>query len=315
MVKVYYDNRTEAEKLQKMTKNKTAVALGQFDSMHIGHTEIISKVVKYAKDNEMVSLVHIFENNPIEVIKGEKIRSVNTLEKRLEILEGLGVDIVCVARFDTEYMNIEYKDFVSLYLRDMFNAAIVLVGYNYRFGKGGVGTSERLREECEKYGIGVNVVPGIEQDGEVVSSTRIKEKLAMGDAEGAANMLGRYFSVKGEVVRGNQIGGKMLGFPTANIEMPGEIVMPKFGVYATRTRVGNEIYKSITNIGSKPTIENGTFCIETHIDGDFGELYGEIVEVEFCKFLRDIKKFDSLDGLRKQLERDKQNMVQKGREE
>ncbi len=305
-----YNLKTDAEKLRNVTSNtKTAVALGQFDSMHIGHTEIIANVVKYARENGLKSLIHIFENNPIEVITGDKVLSVNSLEKRLEILKELDVDIVCIAQFDADYMNIEYKDFVSVYLRDMFNSSLVSVGYNYRFGKGGVGDAELLREECAKYNIRVTVMPGVKQDGEVVSSTRVKEKLAEGDAEGAKKMLGKYFSVKGEVVRGNQIGGKLLGFPTANVELPQGMAMPKFGVYVTRTRVGDKIYKSITNIGSKPTVENGNFCIETHIDGAFDQLYGEVVEIEFCKFLRDIKKFDSLDKLREQLEKDKQNMV------
>lgn len=305
-----YNLKTDAEKLQNATINtKTAVALGQFDSMHIGHTEIIANVVKYAKENGLKSLVHIFENNPLEVVKGEKIQSVNSLEKRLEILKDLDVDIVCITQFDADYMNIEYKDFVSIYLRDMFNAALVSVGYNYRFGKGGIGDAALLTEECSKYNICVTVMPGVKRDGEVVSSTRVKEKLAEGDAEGAKKMLGRYFSVKGEVVRGNQIGGKLLGFPTANIELPQGMALPKFGVYATRTRVRDKIYKSVTNIGSKPTVENGSFCIETHIDGVFDQLYGEIVEIEFCKFMRDIKKFDSLDKLREQLKKDKQYMV------
>ncbi len=304
-----YNLKTDAEKLQKTTQStKTAIALGQFDAMHIGHSAIIKSVVRHARENGLFSLVHIFDNNPIEAIRGEKIPSINTLEKRLEILRSIGVDIVCIAHFDAEYMNIKYKDFVSLYLHKIFGASLVSVGYNYRFGKGGVGDAQALKNECKKHAIDVTVMPQIELSGEVVSSTLIREKLTQGDVEDVAKMLGRYFSIRGEVVYGNQIGGERLGFPTANIEIPDEVILPKPGVYITRTRVGDKMYRSITNLGLKPTVEKDIKCIETHIDGVFGSLYGEVIEVEFCAFLRDTKKFDSLDALSEQLKKDKKMM-------
>ncbi len=309
MVEVYYDNKIDAEKLKNdISDTRTAVALGQFDAIHKGHTEIISWATEYAKEHNLKSLVYMFENNPQEVISGRSVPAVNTMEKRLELLKRLGVDMVFVEKFDKEYMDIPYTEFVQKYLRDRFNAEAVGVGYNYSFGKGGLGNTTLLARECEKCGINTMVVPKVEVDGEAVSSTAIRERISRGDVDGAAKMLGRCFSIKGEVVKGRQIGGRYLGFPTANIEIPQETILPKTGVYACRTRVGNLVYRSITNVGAKPTVGDEQASIETHIDGTFGELYGQVIEVEFCRFLRDIKKFESLDALAEQLKKDKENM-------
>lgn len=309
MVKVYFDNKTDREKLKNdIGDSRTAIALGQFDAIHKGHMEIISRVVNHAKENNMKSLVYMLENNPQEVISGKVIPLVNTVEKRLEILESLGVDMVVLEKFDRDYMSIPYTEFVCEYLYKKLNAGFVSVGYNYRFGKGGLGNTDLLTRECKRCGIGTAVVPKVEVDGEAVSSTAIREKVSGGDLSGTEKMLGRSFSVKGEVVRGNQIGGRYLGFPTANIELPTEIIQPKLGVYASRTRVGGRTYKSITNIGAKPTVGDTGVSIETHIDGNFGELYGQIIEVELCRYIRDIKKFENLDALAEQLKKDKEKM-------
>lgn len=284
----------------------TAIALGQFDSMHIGHIEIIKSVIENAKVKGLTSLVYMFINDPDEVIFGKCAGAVNSFEKRLEILKDLGVDAVAAQRFDKELMELDCGRFAKDYLYEKFGARYVAAGFNYRFGKGGRGGTEILRSECGKFGIEVNAVPEVRLDGEAVSSTIIREKIIGGDVAAAARMMGRYFSVKGIVVEGNKIGGKLLGFPTANMNIPTDCIFPKFGVYISAVKIDGKYYSAITNIGGKPTVENDYQCIETHIDGSFGELYGREIEVEFCDYIRGITKFNSLEALAEQLKNDKE---------
>ncbi len=284
---------------------KTAVALGQFDAMHIGHTAIIGRTVEYAKENSLKSLVFMFENDPLEVICGREPMAVNSLQKRTEILRELGVDIVVIKKFDRGFMELEGIDFIDEYLVRRFNAGFVAAGFNYKFGKGAGGSTDLLKAECGARGIEVCILPEITLDDKTVSTTRIKSEISDGNVDKAAKLMGRYYSVDGTVKEGNRLGKKVLGFPTANIEIPTGRVVPAFGVYIAVVRLGGERYPAICNIGEKPTVENNYLCIEAHIDGEFGELYGKDIEVEFCKFIRKTQRFDSLEKLAEQLAADK----------
>lgn len=283
----------------------TAVALGRFDAMHLGHIAIIQRAVEYARENAIKSLVYIFVNDPLEVISGKKIKAVNSLEKRLEILESLGVDIVVADDFGPELMSVSCDGFVDNCLKDRFGARFAVAGFNYRFGAGGSGDINTLKELCGKRGIQVCVVPEVTVSGSQVSSTIIRRKIADGDVSGAAELLSRYYSISGKVVRGNRLGSRKLGFPTANIVLPDDLVVPKFGVYISRTKVDGNLYPSITNVGGKPTVDESSLCIETYIDAEFGELYGKDIEVEFCEYIRGISKFDGMTALAAQLCRDR----------
>lgn len=303
-MQVYLGNGTELN----IAETKTAVALGNFDAMHIGHIGIIQNAVDYAKENGIKSLVYMFSDSPAEFITGKKIPAVNSMEKRLEILQNCGVDIVVAEEFGSEIMNMSCENFADKYLKDRFNAAYVAVGYNYRFGKGGAGDAEMLKKLCAKRGIEACAIPEIKVNGKTVSSTVIRKLIADGNPAEVAELMGRFYSISGKVVRGNGIGKKALGFPTANIPLPKDSPVPKFGVYVSRTFVDGSSYPSITNIGGKPTIEENTTLIETHIDGDFPDLYGINIEIEICDFIRDIIKFEGKDALIIQLEKDKKHM-------
>lgn len=294
--------------LTKMDGLKTAVALGGFDAMHLGHTEIIKKVVNYAKDNQIKSLVYMFSNNPAEVITGKNISAVNSLEKRIDILKNLGVDIVVSQKFDLTIMNMSCEDFADNFLKRLFGARFVVAGYNYSFGKDGSGDINILKRLCDERKIKLYAMPEITVDKKTVSSTVIRELVADGKVKSAAKLMGRYYSVCGTVVKGNGIGGSLLGFPTANIELPTDCVIPKFGVYISRTRVDEKAYDSITNIGGKPTVDKDKNLIETYIDGKFGELYGKFIEVELYEKIRDIIKFDGKAELMRQIEVDVKKM-------
>ena len=301
----YLNNIGELTKLDGL---QTAVALGQFDAMHLGHIEIIKKAVGFARENKIKSLVYMFSNNPIEVITGKKIPSVNSLEKRISILESLGVDIVVAQEFDSGIMNMTCEDFGNEYLKELFGAKFVAAGYNYSFGRGGSGDINVLKMLCADRNIKVCAVSEVKVGGNQVSSTIIRNCITDGDVSGAAQLMGRYHSVSGTVIRGNGIGGSVLGFPTANIALPTECVLPKFGVYISRTHLDGEVYNSITNIGGKPTVDDESRLIETYIDGKFNELYGENIEVELCEYIRGIMKFENKEALMAQLEKDKLKM-------
>lgn len=294
---------------EKFKIERSAVALGRFDAMHRGHMQIIGKAVEYAKIKGIPSLVYMFENEPSEVISGKTVKSVNTLERRLKILKDAGVDIAVVHRFDRKVMDMPREEFVNHYLRDIFGAEFVAVGFNYCFGKNASGDAEYLKSECEKLGMTLHVETEVSDLIGTVSSTRIRELIAKRQVGDAAKLMERFFSVSGKVVKGSHIGSDKIGFPTANIVIPQDCVVPGDGVYITVTDVWGSKYPSITNVGAKPTVGDDIPLIETHICGTFGELYGENIEIEFCEYIRDIKKFDNLDELAKQLEYDKNKSV------
>lgn len=301
----YYaeDELFDRHDLDSLKLENTAVALGVFDAMHLGHLDIIDEVVNYAKSNGLKSVVYMFRNIPKSVITKTDIKNVNLFKKRLHILMQRGVDIVVAERFTEEYMKISYTDFVKNYLVDKFDAKYVCAGFNYHFGYKGLGDTEKLKNLCSGYGIKVHIAKCKSLE-EPVSSTLIRELIANGKVEEAGKYLGRPFSVTRQIEHGDSI-GHTIGFPTANIELPDFHIVPKFGVYITRAKVKGEWHPAITNVGGKPTVGTNKPCIETYILNFNDDVYGEEIEIEFRRFIRSITKFDNLDELKNQLELDK----------
>lgn len=274
----------------------SAVALGDFDAIHKGHRIIIENMVSYAKKNKLLSVVYMYSVRP-----GKELLSINTLEKRLEILEKLGVECCVIEDFTPEYKDTSCNDFVKAYIENRLNAKGLFVGFNYRFGKMAKGDVNTLKGLCKN--AEVFVIPCVKIRDIPVSSTLIRNMINQGDVLSAKEFLGRYFSVSGKVVRGKQL-GRTIGFPTANIEYKAGNIIPLEGVYITRSRIGNNKYYSITNVGAKPTVMDEVRNIETAI-GDFSkDIYGEEIEVEFCEYIRKIEKFESLEMLKNQLKKD-----------
>ncbi len=271
-----------------------AVALGNFESLHIGHSRIIEETVSYARKRGLVSAVYMYKNN----YKSDK--TLFSLDDRLVFIEKLGVDFVILDEFTTEYTQISCEDFVNRYIKEKFNAEAVFVGYNYRFGKCAYGDVTLLKELCGE--ISVFGVDCVTVDGIGVSTTLIKSYLENGEVTKANKMLGREYFVRGVVTSGRNVGTD-LGFPTANIE--NETILAH-GVYATNVVVGSEVYKAITNVGTKPSFGIETVNIETHILDFELDLYGKEIVVLFLEKMRKIIKFDSKEQLVLQLEADKQ---------
>ncbi len=281
---------------KSLLPGKTAVALGSFDAIHKGHIKVIKSAIEYAKANGLLSLVQLFDTSFFK-------EPVNTLEKRIKILEELGTDFIVVESFDDTFRKMSCQDFVCNRLKLKYNAEIVFAGKNYRFGHLAKGDSDFLVSECSKCGIKTEIIDCVEIDG-IVSSTKIRECLKEGNVEAATKYMIRPFSLEGKVIHGNEIGRK-LGFPTANIAIPQDILLPKDGVYLTRVILPEGVFFGITNIGGKPTINETDRCIETYISDFCGVLYDKTIEIEFLRRIRDIKKFDNLDSLKAQLEQDK----------
>ncbi|MBQ2613743.1 MAG: bifunctional riboflavin kinase/FAD synthetase [Clostridia bacterium] len=293
-----------SENFGTLSLSGTAIALGGFDAIHMGHQAIIRNVVAYAKQEGLTSVVYLFRNQPREVVTGEALPSVYSFEKRLEILEELGVDVVVAAWFTPQFSQISPEEFVEEILKKQLDARYLAAGFHYRFGKKGAGDMTLLKKLCKPLDIAVYEQAEVQVDGETVSSTRIRELLQKGDLAMAERCLGRPFSMSGEVVSGNQV-GRTMGFPTANMVCPKGLVVPKFGVYLTQTEVDGRWYPSITNVGARPTITDQMPWIETHLLDFQGDLYGKQIQVAFLSYLREITKFPSLDALKEQLFRDK----------
>lgn len=284
-MKIYYDCMPKG----------VCVALGAFDGIHIGHRKLIEKAVCYARERNLKSCVFTFDVLP----SGAKC--ISDFATRNEILEKLGVDCVLIKHFDDEFKNTSAESFMEKYLTD---ASFLSVGFNFRFGKSRKGDVSVLSDFCRKKGIEINVCDPVCFGDFVVSSTKIRECVLNSNFSLAKDMLGRGFFAGGLVVEGNQI-GRTIGFPTANIKIGNEQIMPGAGVFVSITEVDGKLYKSFSNYGNKPTFSDENVILETHLFDFDGDLYGKCIRVYFVEKIRDITKFASKEALRQQLLDDK----------
>ncbi len=269
-------------------------AIGNFDGVHLGHKALISLAA--ARQNTSKSAVWTFTEPSSRFLIG-KPGLLSSVEERLSLFRELGIDIVFIEEFENVRdmaANVFAKEI--LYRRCHVRAAVC--GFNFRYGKNAAGTAETLSEAFHALGASVTVMPPYQIDGVTVSSSEIRAALAAGDVETAAAMLGRPYSLTEKVVAGKKL-GHQLGFPTANQCFPETRAVPRFGVYAVRAVVDGHTYPGVANVGVRPTVENTeSVNCETHLLQFDGDLYGKTLRVEFCKFLRPEKKFESPEALR-----------------
>ena len=279
-----------------------AVALGLFDGIHEGHAQIIRKTVKAAKQNGMLSSVMTFSGN----IKGQS-KSITTLEERLHILSEFGVDEMVVLDF-AKVKDMEPQNFCMNILKLGMNAKALFCGDDFRYGRGAAGTIDDLKAFAKEYDVAVKVFNAKLYDGtdRRISSSWIREALEEGQVELAASLMGgRPFSYSGVVIKGRQL-GRTLGFPTANIEIPEDKLTVKRGVYTSLTHIGSKTYPSVTNVGKRPTFDDGDFDnAETHIFGFEEDIYGARIKVDLLSFVRPEMKFGDIEALSKQVDSDK----------
>lgn len=278
-----------------------AIALGFFDSVHIGHREIISKCRDIAAVKGYASAVMTFRNNPHQNLN-KATDLIYTYEERLKVLRLLELDLVINSVFDDAYMRTSADDFLQ-HLKHNFNIAYIACGKDYRFGHFGKGDVNLLSAFCKANGIELFIAPDVYNDDIKVSTTKIREYLINGDINNANKLLFTRYFIDGTVTHGNKV-GKMLLFPTANIDISSQKLKVQDGVYVTCTTVHGKKYLSVTNYGKKPTFNDLSYKIETHILNFNKDIYGENITIEFINKIRDTKKFTSVEELKMQISMD-----------
>lgn len=284
--------------------NGSCVTIGNFDGVHKGHQKLISHVVRNAKASNRTSAVITFCPHPLRVLVGPHTPPFITFRKqKLDFIKALKVDMTLLLRFSKEMASLAPEEFVKKYLVDALNTKELVIGYDYSFGKGRSGNYEVLKVLGEKYGFSVERLEPVIINDAIVSSTRIRDMIKSGDVWDVKPLLGRYYSVRGAVIKGKDRGGKLLGFPTANIHLENE-VKPATGVYAVWVRLNGTILQGAANIGYNPTFGNEDVGVEVHLFDFHCDIYDRDIEVHFVQRIRPEKKFSSLDELKAQIRKD-----------
>lgn len=283
----------------------TAVAIGKFDGIHRGHMALLKKLKQVAEKKGLASLVFTFNPHPIAFFKNEHMPLLLDPNEKLQIFKSLGIDYYLEYKFDESFAKTSPQDFLQNIVHDKLQAQALVVADGYRFGKGGEGTVEMAGKICDEIGLEMHTIGHVVHAGHKISSDFLRTLIAKRDFELMSSLYGRDFSATGIVVHGNAL-GRTIGFPTANIKAHPDKLLPPNGVYATTTLVNGITYKSITNIGTRPSIADGSGEVhfETHILNFSDNLYGQEITINFHKHIRDEKKFDSLDELKVQLTKD-----------
>ena len=286
---------------RKRDENKGVAALGFFDGIHKAHQNIIGEAIEEAGE-KFKSIVITLDKSPKEYFGKTSEESLTPINKKNELLKELGVDEVYYLEFNEHLQNLSAEEFIELILKKL-NVEKVFCGFDYRFGNRGLGTPELIKDK----GIDVNIQKEQLIDGQKISTTLLKEYVKSGDFIKYKQYAGRYYSIDGLVVKGRQL-GRTINFPTANLQLSEKYLLPETnGVFITKIKVRDKIYKSITNIGYNPTVSNekNKKFIETHILDFDDDIYGEKIEIYFYEFLRSEQKFESFEHLKEQLKKDK----------
>lgn len=291
---------TENANIQK----PNVLTLGVFDGLHLGHQRIMQTVVERANKVEAHATAITFDPHPRAVLHPESAPPLlQTLDQRLANFEVLGIEQAIVLPFDKEFASHPAEDFLYEIVHDRLHAKEVYLGKGFAFGKGRGGNIDLLRRMSAELGFFADEVPEVTLRGQRISSSKIRHLLAEGRTNLARRMLGRPYGVEGVIIRGNRR-GHTIGFPTANLK-PHNRVIPKFGVYATATLVDGAWRRSVTNIGVRPTFENDAEpSIETFIFDFDGDLYGDVLRVRFLHRIRDERKFNGIEELKAQIQKD-----------
>jgi riboflavin kinase / FMN adenylyltransferase len=280
-----------------------ALAIGNFDGVHRGHQALLGAVKSAAAAGGGKAGVILFEPNPREFFQPDKPHfRLTPLPRKLELLEQFGLDLAVVLRFDAALAQLSADAFVEQVLARDLGVAHVVVGYDFRFGKGRAGDPEMLRRAGATHGFGVTVVAQVGGAGEVYSSSAIRAELAQGDVAGAADMLGHWWRVSGTVIGGAKR-GTILGFPTANIALAPHTALAH-GIYAVRAIVDGTRHPAAAYLGTRPTFDDGAPLLEVFLLGFEGDLYGKDMTVEFIEHIRADRRFDSAEALTAQMQRD-----------
>lgn len=287
-------------------EEKTVIALGFFDGVHIGHGALLRKTVERARELGAVPAAFTFDRAPREFVTGVPVPLLTSVDERCALIrERYGIERTIVAPFDRDMMTMSADDFLEGLLVGRCHAAHLVAGHDYRFGYKNEGTPERLRAWCAAHGLGCDVIEKVELDGVTVSSTHIRSLVEAGDMERAEAFLGHPYAITGVVRHGKHLGTEAL-FPTVNLMPEPWRILPRFGVYAVRAALPDgKTCAGVTNVGVRPTIvDDDRVTIETYLIDFDGDLYEKPIRIEFLRYLRREKKFDSMQELHRQIEKD-----------
>lgn len=281
------------------------IALGFFDGVHLGHGALLQTVRLRAKETGLTPSAILFKTHPTQVVGKSAVPLINTVEERMMLMKKLyHIEDILELEFDTALSKMPWDIFVREVLSHKYRARHVVAGYDYRFGYKGEGNATKLSRLCGDLGIGCDIIDRIMLDNKTISSTMIRDLIARGEIEEAAHFLGHYHMICGTVQSGAQL-GRTIGIPTMNQHFEEGVQVPHFGVYITRIHIGDTTYHGITNVGVRPTVSNEKIVkAETYILDYSGDLYNKMVCTEFIKYLREERRFESVEQLKKQISQD-----------
>lgn len=289
-----------------MKQEHLAIALGFFDGVHQGHGALLEQVAQYAEHSAVLT----FDGHPATLLQKTSTPLLSSIEDRTWLITTkYKISQVIVAEFLAIH-NMDWKDFVTDYLKEQLHVTHIVAGHDFRFGKDGLGTPEKLQEICQSSGMTCHIVPPVTVDNVLVSSTHIRTLLQQGELELANKFLGHPHVLSNTVEHGNKIGSMVLGFPTVNLSIPESVIVPAFGVYACRILIENQGFYAVANVGIRPTVEETDKKVTVEgflLDFPEEELYGRNLRVEFYHYLRPERKFDNFAMLSAQIQKDVQS--------
>lgn len=281
-----------------------SIALGNFDGFHLGHQKVVSDAIAWARSEGRPAIIATFDPHPVRFFRPDSAPfRLTTLDQRQELFAAAGADGMLVFTFDADFANVTAEQFVVDLLHRHLGAVGVVTGVDFSFGKGRSGNMALLAELGAKCGLTTRAVGPVQEGGEVVSSSRIRDALKAGDCETAERLLTRPFAIRGEVRHGDKV-GRTINFPTANLDLV-DYLRPRYGIYAVTGRLPDgRVLHGAANLGIRPTFDPPKELLEPHFFDFSGDLYGQEIEVAFHHFLRPEAKFDSLDALVAQMQKD-----------
>lgn len=280
-----------------------ALSIGNFDGVHRGHARIVERLVAMARRVGGPAVVFTFDPHPAQILRPEAAPTpLGWTDRNAELLAALGADAVIAYPTDREFLQLEAREFFDQIVREKLDARAMVEGENFFFGHNRSGNVDVLREFCREADMPLQIVESLVFDGAVVSSSRVRQLVASGDVAAARSLLARPYRIRGTVVRGAGRGAK-LGFPTANLDQT-DTILPAEGIYAGAAWVGTDRWPAAVSVGSNPTFGEGALKVEPYLIGFDGDLYDQVIEVDFLARLRDIERFDSVDALIAQMDRD-----------
>jgi len=280
------------------------VTIGNFDGVHLGHQRLFDVVEQRAYHSRGTSIAITFNPHPLQVLRPGGIKLISNCEQKIELIAMSGIDVLIIIPFNKEFAATSAVQFVDEILIQRIGVKQLFVGYDYAFGKGRTGDINFLRQQGEEKGFSVTVIEAYYEDDVLVSSTKVRELVTAGKMVDTKELLGRHYQIRGEVQRGKQRGGKEIGFPTANLHVDEEDLLPKYGVYVCQVICDGKSYGGVINIGFNPTFSENKLVAETHIFEFNQDIYGKPIKVNLLHFLRDERKFSSIEELAAQIARD-----------